>query len=273
MDPYLEGPWRDVHHSVITYMRDALQECLPPDLVARVDERIIFELSHGMNEGVYPDVRLIERAKTKDKETALGSEVAVAEPFVILRNTEPLPQGYIDVIDVNSGNRVVTSIELLSPSNKYASDGRDQYQRKQQKFLSSTASLVEIDLLRAGPYALMVPLEEVPPRLRATYKICVHRGWEPNKFLWYAAPLQERLPVINIPLRQTDPEVPLDLQALIDQCYHRGRYELDFDYRKDPEPPLSKTEAAWADELLRGKGLRTKQTKKKKGKRRGPKAS
>ena len=53
-----------------------------------------------------------------------------------------------------------------------------------------------------------------------------------------------------------DRDVVLDLQQVIDQCYERGRYNV-IDYRKDPEPPLSPTDARWADEILREKGLRS----------------
>ena len=33
-------------------------------------------------------------------------------------------------------------------------------------------------------------------------------------------------------------------------------YDLSVDYRREPEPPLNAEDAAWADELLRHKGLR-----------------
>jgi hypothetical protein len=37
--------------------------------------------------------------------------------------------------------------------------------------------------------------------------------------------------------------------------YESGGYD-DIDYHRDPEPPLAPGEAAWADALLRAKGLR-----------------
>jgi hypothetical protein len=270
MDPYLEKPWRDVHTSLIVYIRDALQAYLPPDLVARVEERIVFETSEDRGDGRHPDVRVIERHREQAARPATATAVAVAEPFVISRFREPLPEGYIQIIDVGSGHRVVTTIEVLSPTNKRKGDGRKEYLKKQREILRSTSSLVEIDLLRAGLPTVMVAEEQVPPQLRTTYKVCVQRGWDPDHFLWYPAPLQERLPVIEVPLRKADAGVPLNLQMLIDQCYERGRYELDFDYRKDPGLPLSKTDAAWLDQLLRDKGLRPKG---KKGKGRRPKSS
>ena len=47
----------------------------------------------------------------------------------------------------------------------------------------------------------------------------------------------------------------LDLQALIDQCYENGAYDT-IDYRRPLEPPLEAAESAWAEEWLRGKGMR-----------------
>jgi hypothetical protein len=68
-------------------------------------------------------------------------------------------------------------------------------------------------------------------------------------------PLRERLPAIPIPLRQSDRPVPLDLQALLDQCYRNGRYD-DIDYAEAPIPALDTEEMAWAEALLKAAGKR-----------------
>jgi hypothetical protein len=62
--------------------------------------------------------------------------------------------------------------------------------------------------------------------------------------------------VIRVPLRQTDADVSLDLQALLERCYDNGGYQNDLDYEAQPDPPLESDDAAWADSLLREKGLR-----------------
>jgi len=62
--------------------------------------------------------------------------------------------------------------------------------------------------------------------------------------------------VIRIPPRQTDADVPLDLQALIYECYRNGGYEDDLDYQVDPQPPFDPGDARWADALLRKAGRR-----------------
>ena len=63
-------------------------------------------------------------------------------------------------------------------------------------------------------------------------------------------PLRQRLPAIRVPLRRADPDVALDLQLLVGQCYERGRYGTVLDYRQPPQPVLPQEEAAWVQEVL-----------------------
>lgn len=255
MDPYLEQHWRDVHHALVTYARDSLQSRLPDRLRARMEERVFVESENSPWRVVYPDVRIIERPGPEWKTGEGAGGIAVAEPVIVDLEVEPMAEGYIEIIDAGSGNRVVTVIEFLSPSNKIPGQGQDLYLQKQGEVLAAKANLVEIDLTRAGRRITAVPPERIPPAHRTTYQICVWRGWRPSKAEVYAAPLQHRLPSIRIPLRETDEDVPLDLQDLIEQAYRNGRYD-DLDYKMEPSPPLDVTDAAWADELLRSKGLR-----------------
>lgn len=68
--------------------------------------------------------------------------------------------------------------------------------------------------------------------------------------------LRERLPVLPVPLRPGEEDVPLDLQAVLDTAYGRAAYDLDTDYSRPPDPPLDPADAAWADEGLRAKKLK-----------------
>lgn len=255
MDPYLEQYWRDVHHRLVTYACDELQPRLPDQLRARVEERVFVESEEGMDRSLYPDVHVVERAGPQQPAVAVESDVALGEPLVVQVDDEPISQGYIEIIDASSGNRVVTMIEFLSPSNKAPGEGQDLYLQKRREAKAAGVSLVEIDLTRTGRRILALPPERIPPSHRTTYQVCVGRGWKPRRVEVYRAPLAERLPVIRVPLRETDADAPLDLQTLIDQCYRNGRYD-DLNYKADPNPPLDPSDAAWADELLRTKGLR-----------------
>jgi hypothetical protein len=257
MDPYLEQFWRDVHARLIIYAADQLQGNLPSDLRARVEERVVVE--PGVSDelrSVYPDIRVVERGRGRSEAAATEPDVAVLEPVTLRLESEPMTETCIEIIDVGSGKRVVTVIEVLSLANKLPGEGRDQYRQKQEELKAGRVSLVEIDLLRAGRRRLGVPYERVPISHRTPYQACVRRGWDPNAVQIYGVPLRHRLPVVKIPLRQTDRDVPLDLQTLIEQCYRNGGYDADIDYRADPAPPLSADDEQWADELLRGQGRR-----------------
>jgi hypothetical protein len=78
----------------------------------------------------------------------------------------------------------------------------------------------------------------------------------PRGFLWPIR-LDERLPVVSIPLRKGDVDVQLDVQAVFATVYDRAGYQYQIDYKVSPEAPLDEARSAWADALLRSKGLRS----------------
>jgi hypothetical protein len=265
MDPYLERFWGDVHHRLITYACDRLQGALPGDLRARVEERVFVESPKGPEHVLYPDIRVVERGRRQGVGPVLAGNVGVAEPLRIHLSSEPVTQGYIEIIDLASGRRVVTVIEVLIPPNEAPGPGRKLYLRKQKECQKGGVNLVEIDLLRAGRWVLAVPVHLVPPSHRTTYRVCVYRAQDDGIGEVYRVPLRERLPVIGIPLRPTDADVPLDLQAQVEQCYRNGGYDEDIDYRTEPDPPLTDDDARWADALLRERGRRAGPAPKKTG--------
>ena len=60
MDPYLERFWRDVHHRLVTYSCDQLQSQLPPELRARMEERVFVTGDEGLIGHRVPDVHVVE---------------------------------------------------------------------------------------------------------------------------------------------------------------------------------------------------------------------
>lgn len=171
----------------------------------------------------------------------------IEESVLIDAEPEPVTESYLEIIDRESGNRVVTVIEFLSPSNKSPGPNREQYLRKQSEVCLSNANLVEIDLNRYGTHALAFPLQHLKPQGRTAYMVCVRRAVLRGKAEVYPMPLWERLPVVKIPLRTNDADVPLDLQALVDQCYRNGAYDGTLNYAVDPDPPLFGADKEWAD--------------------------
>jgi hypothetical protein len=268
MDPYLEDHWRDVHTSLVIYIRDALQDVMPSSLRARVEERVVLETPEGLSEEErYPDVRVVEFRPQRERPRQ-ASGTAVAEPIVLAAETEPLTEPYLEIIDIGSGNKVVTILEVLSPTNKTPGLGMLGYQRKQREVCNSDTSLVEIDLLRGGQHVLAIPLKMVPREQRTPYMACVRRAWVKGVAEVYPMPLAQPLPKIKVPLRHSDADAVLDLQPLLEQCYRRGGYDGTIDYKKDPDLPFNDQEAEWANQLLRQAGLRP--TPPGKGKRKRP---
>lgn len=69
--------------------------------------------------------------------------------------------------------------------------------------------------------------------------------------------LQDKLPLLPVPLLEPDPDVPLNLAVAVAAVYERGGYADLIDYRRPPPPPpLAEAEAAWLDERLQAQGLR-----------------
>ena len=55
--------------------------------------------------------------------------------------------------------------------------------------------------------------------------------------------------------RPGERDVVLQLQPLIDACYHDGRYHR-INYRLDPKPTFDDEQARWIDARLREQGRR-----------------
>jgi hypothetical protein len=88
--------------------------------------------------------KVIERRPRRDAEPQENGGVAVveAESVIIHVGNETVTEVHLEIIDQESGGRVETVIEFLSPANKTPGAGQELYQRKQQE--------VPLDLQRAS---------------------------------------------------------------------------------------------------------------------------
>lgn len=268
MDPWMERFWRDVHSALTVYARDQIQSKLPKPLIARVEQGVSIDYGEPREDPgehpprrrtVAPDVSVAEQAPGFDEGGGEGGvatlvETDVATEPVIVPADDDVLDRHVVIIDPSSGHRVVTVIEFLSPSNKRV-PGQLEYSRKQQEYLAAGVNLVEIDLVRQGDFTLAVAEESIPNAYRTLYQVCVRRAINLGEAEIYPVPFREKLPTVKIPLRPADRDVLLNVQSLIDQCYERGRYD-SIDYSQELIPPLSPSDAQWADELLRTSGRR-----------------
>jgi hypothetical protein len=252
MDPYLEDAltWPGVHSRLVVYLADQLQPRLTPRYRAAVEERVYVE---GPNRQVTPDVS-IRRPRRADQDGGIAVAVAepeVDEPVLVQVGHLEVHESYVEILDVRSGGKIVSVIEVVSPSNKAPGPGRESYLAKQREVLGSTAHLVEIDLLRAGQHVLAVPEPLARGEAHHDYLVCVNRArGRREQFELYLRGLRQRLPRIGIPLSGDDPDVALDVQTLVAQTYQAGDYRQWFDYHVPCRPPLRPEDQAWVDQVI-----------------------
>lgn len=164
----------------------------------------------------------------------------------------------VEVRDPRRRHKLITFIEIVSPSNKIAGLDRESYLEKHREVFASDASLIEIDLLRGGRRLLPNPrvqqrLSELDPT--PDYLVLANRAWTRGEGVgeWdlFAISLREMLPVISVPLRVNEPEVPLDLQHVFNRTYDGGPYQRGaLDYSSPPHPPLAEADYTWARQQL-----------------------
>ena len=141
--------------------------------------------------------------------------------------------------------RLVTAIEILSPTNK-GSSGLADYLDKRLRLWPQPVNMVEIDLLIAGRRLPMA--KPLPP---GDYFTIVSRGSRSEKGDVYAWSIRQPLPKISIPLEEPDPDVVLDLGELFTLAYERGRYERLIHYERPLDLPLHPDDKAWAEGIAR----------------------
>jgi len=254
MDPYVERQeWEDFHTTLNTVIRETLAPRIEPQYVVRVERRVYVESPYRGEELDHfrrSDVAILASGRVGAPVEASGG-VALAPVEGEVMMPEERRETYL-VIRERKTLEVVTVIETLSPANKrLGGDGRREYLEKRNDVLNSRANLVELDLLRGGERLPMST--SLPP---GDYYAIVSRADRRPKVDVYAWSLRQPLPIIPIPLKGDDPDVPLDLQKVFTTVYDRARYDLTVDYSARLSPPLSKSEAAWAKRLRAGKRRR-----------------
>ena len=262
MDPYIEacGLWGDFHLSLIAEIQVALARAAPERYLVRAGERsyiVLVEEEGKASHPFVPDVSVSTERRKKKKPSRKKSGTVVAEPVI---SAEPVlmrafieeehREAFVEIYEAAPEQRLVTSIEVLSPSNKRpGTPGYELYLRKRQSLLLGEANLVEIDLLRGGSRMPMLdPWPDSP------YTVLVARARKFGLCRVWPVYFQMRSPSIPIPLLKPDPDLLLDLQPMIDSIYQRSRYERSINYSRPLAPPLDAAEALWLEKQLREQG-------------------
>ena len=252
MNPYFEqsGVWRGFHTGFLIGLRSAIVARLVPGYHVEVEESLYLERVGVPEDGTLfavADTVLAKKNQVKrDLQLVTSTATTTAtKPFL---TTVPMPlterkrRRWLTIRDSHQ-RQVVTVIEVLSPSDKRKGADRERYLTKRAKIFRSTASLVEIDLLRGG---LRMPVDSLPAC--AGYVLVSRRMDRPTVSTW-PFQLRDRLTDISIPLLGTDTEPVISLQEVLDREYDDGGYASRL-YDDQLDPPLSAEDVAWVAKLI-----------------------
>lgn len=252
IDPYLEGYlWVDVHNALANKIRQQLAPKIQPVYTVRLEIYLVQDTAPESEIGIlYPDVEVLRQK--------LGMGEPMRSPLPkkvgnLLVTPAPLTLPLMTPVEVRitsveirdtASNMLVTSIEILSPVNK-REPGITPYRQKRQRLYNAKVHFIEIDLLRRGTRAF-----EHPRLPAAPYLVTLTRAQAKEVEVWPIA-LQEPLPIIPVPLRPPDLDVPLDLASALRDIYDEAFYNLSIDYREiPPKPILADSDLVWVEELL-----------------------
>lgn len=236
MDPYLESDmWVDIHHSLATYLREAVVPFIAPKYIAKVEPRTVKDQSSSQDIGIMdPDVAVLERTTKpilEEPVVAYETSIAVSPPSIELLDLQELEVRIpaIRIYDRKS-KELVTAIEILSPVNKREPQ-LTSYRKKRKALREAAVHLLEIDLIRRGTS----PFDhaQLPT---SDYRAILTRA-ERNMVSVWTFNVEDAIPVLPVPLRTPDPDVHLDVGKAIHTIYGRNYYHLSIDYKELPPAP------------------------------------
>ena len=245
IDPYIEasGLWDDFHATFITVLRNEVRKRLPDPYVARVEQRLCVSDSDEHSQQVQPDVTVHQQPDVPRRGVQGDSVAVMLEPEVIpWLMSEPAKQRFIEIYR-RRDEKLITVIELLSPSNKDSRD-RSQYLAKREAIIhEEDVNLVEIDLLLKGrPLPLQRPL---PPGHGFALISRADNRPDCEVYHWN---LNEPLPTIPIPLQAPDPDCRVRLQDVFAETWEQGAYDRSIRYEKPHKFPVSPSYRDWIEQ-------------------------
>ena len=244
MDPFIEGQeWQPFHVTGIVEIQRQLVSQLPENYIIQPELSITAQdLILGERKNYRPDVFVLNDASSFRSAQTPSDSGTLTEPTV-WQSIPKTKQRTIVIREVKS-RQIVTAVEFLSPSNKRGGD-LVRYQRKRDFYEVNGINLLEIDLLRGGirPYYA----EEWPP---ATYCIQLIEPHNDSIKLW-AVDLEQKLPIVPVPLLPQDQPLRLNLQNVFEQTYAINLYSRLIDYRPETiKPGLSEKEHGFVKTVI-----------------------
>ena len=231
MDPFIENDnWQDFHLVMTAEIKRQLAPQLPERYRISAEVIAVTEEEEAGGEDTLPpkryrpDVGIGLIGEDSVVHDDGGGGVATLTPPTRKQRVPSLLQREVRIYLGNTG-RLVTAIEVLSPSNKN-SVGLLQHVRKLRSYRASEVNTLDIDLLRAGqpPYDIYeLPLEE-DGGYATPYHVVL--STPPDETDSWDIGLTDRLPTVPVPLLPPDKPLVLNLQKAFTDFYAYSTYPV-----------------------------------------------
>ncbi|NJL49321.1 MAG: DUF4058 family protein, partial [Leptolyngbyaceae cyanobacterium SM2_5_2] len=200
MDPYLEQPelWPEFHNRLLVAIADALGPQLRPKYRVAIEKRVYQNAAEELQIG-RPDAAVLRTISELELIPQPQGQTLVKPVMVELPMPEEIKERFLEIREVGTGE-VITTLELISPSNKRAGKGRQMYEDKRLKILGSQTHLVEIDLIRS--FGALPLRSSTTPSL---YRIVVSRAEQRPLAALYGFNLADPIPAFPLPLQAGRP--------------------------------------------------------------------
>ena len=252
MDPYIEsqGRFHTFHTSFINCCAELLNEGLGTSYFATVDERVLVDATDGSEPAdrtvmhrLGPDVAIATESIARFRPELSGLASTTLEPRLLPQSVVSVDQPTQKFVEIRGlpNDRLVTTVELLSPSNKKPGPDREAFLVKRVELLHNGVNLVDIDLLVAGlRISLLAPLPS------GDYHAMVTRVERHDRCEVYSWTVRDPLPTIAVPLDVGVPDVSLDLGLIFNRTYERFRFARQLHYKSPLVGPWPEIDRAWA---------------------------
>jgi hypothetical protein len=230
IDPWSEVGryFKQIHAGIL----DNLIDQLDPQL-SEMGYRIGREASLQIAEGREPDIFVQRAVSAPHVNVHLDYELAaaeiLAEPGVVLEAEVDLQAIHIKQIETG---RLVTVIEIISPSNKAKQEIIIDYRaRRERLMIERGVNVVEADLTRSIKRLIVDPTVQ-----RYPYHIAVFMPGDSPRFI--GVDFDQTIKRVALPLHGE--VVPIELQAAYDDAYRKvsiaGQIEDELSYVEDRLP-------------------------------------
>ncbi len=255
--PQKPSLWASFHSKHITHLTDFLNRQLPQRYLALEEQSLQIRSADDSQEAgrrPRPDITVFQRGTTKGLTEVDGIQPTWQAELVDVLSKDELYRAVViyEQDDTDLG-KVVTRIELLSPSNKPGGTNHIAYHLKRIETLQAATPLVELDYLHETPSVLGgLPAYPGDPHSHP-YTVAVtdpRPRWEEGNVKAYSFYVDEPLPTVPIPLGGEE-RLHFDFDAAYQYTFEVGRWQRIRTYNMTTLPARFETYSAADQERIR----------------------